>query len=600
MAAYSAQQDTWEYPQGSSHSQVFVNTSLDSPYSVNPALVMGGRLDGGSPFSVTSEGACGAEVQQFAYPDAVYGAGAVKDGTYGAASVDYTYQQAPPQAQSPPLFVPELSPSSTASNFSSPSSSTSPYSTIPLPEAHSSPEIYPSSASHLLPSPDILEKCLPQPPATSMGFAYGDSQGSRFAEIQDQFLRQQRQQADNSASQPQQHFLPSPSSRRHRSPAPSSPSSPYARLSTPLSSPYSKYDRPSIANPSPRKASNRLSLPTPARYDLSPSMAAGYRLATQMGTLGGNERPVAPATDEAMEQLMLEIGTILGPDVMSSLDQPAPSSAPSPLPMPMSLPRRQPELRTERRRPPPAPLNIRAPPLDHSNDYPRRDDWTLFESSEPQHAQASYSYPASAPAWQTDFQHAPPAFEQYPESRYPQQYPLPSSEADIHSRTSYYRPTSAHPSSSFSRPRSAPSVDASTGPYQNLLHRPVPTSPASHAQYGAHYPSVMAQGSEQSYHSAVPASPLRYTTPAPLSYQKSPIKSPIKAAPVRAPRKRANSARGAQPAKAAMFINYGASDAKKLLSGVAPSGSSKRKREDEEAEALRRKEEAAAAVKASA
>jgi hypothetical protein len=34
---------------------------------------------------------------------------------------------------------------------------------------------------------------------------------------------------------------------------------------------------------------------------------------------------------------------------------------------------------------------------------------------------------------------------------------------------------------------------------------------------------------------------------------------------------------------APMFINFTTKDAKKLLSGVAPSGSSKRKREEEEA-----------------
>ncbi|KAK9900047.1 hypothetical protein P389DRAFT_7093 [Cystobasidium minutum MCA 4210] len=66
-----------------------------------------------------------------------------------------------------------------------------------------------------------------------------------------------------------------------------------------------------------------------------------------------------------------------------------------------------------------------------------------------------------------------------------------------------------------------------------------------------------------------------------------PLSSPPKSAPIPAtvpsspatPRRGRGSRRSAAP----MFINFTGKDAKKLLSGVAPSGSSKRKREEEEA-----------------
>ncbi|KPV77769.1 uncharacterized protein RHOBADRAFT_64552 [Rhodotorula graminis WP1] len=50
-------------------------------------------------------------------------------------------------------------------------------------------------------------------------------------------------------------------------------------------------------------------------------------------------------------------------------------------------------------------------------------------------------------------------------------------------------------------------------------------------------------------------------------------------------RKRGSPTKPKQPV--AMFVNYSAQDAKKLLNGVAPSGSTKKRREEEDAQRQR-------------
>ncbi|KAM0748744.1 hypothetical protein T439DRAFT_328007 [Meredithblackwellia eburnea MCA 4105] len=528
-------------------------------------------------------------------------------------------------------LAPELSPSSSATTYSSPSSSGSSYSGLVSPlSSQPSPGI--AGPSGLLPSPDIFDtSCLPQPPATSMGFTH---EGSWFAEMQNTYLQQHSELLAPTPSS-QNRFLSSPSpgpAMRHRSPAPSSyssspgPSSPYSRTSTPASSVYSPYDRrasvsSSIADrrgsdaggPARGRRPSKLSITVPSQY--SPAQAAGYRMAHQMGTLPGQqETPLTPASNDDMEKLMAEIGTILGPEVMNSLD--AATTPHTPLSAPLQQQQHQlmspaqpsPTRRSHRssrsERPRQASLQRRGPPpmpiggngtIEMSGVTLSPEDYALFNASELDYR----SYPASAPAWQTTFsqhqlQHqGPPPPSAYPYPNY-DNYSFGSSPASHYSAAPSVQQVPATPSSMLLsppgipvRPSSAPGVPAHEGLGVPLTHNGrrrgssvdsadiVALNAAAAASSGAYsqgYPSVI----QPSHDYGLPPPHLRhpsgYMTPAPQGFQ-NPPKMP---ATPRPPRKRGTSAKGTQP-KAAMFINYGAADAKKLLSGVAPSGSSKKK-----------------------
>lgn len=345
----------WVYPQAppafySDHT----SHESDESYSVNPALLMGGG-GGGAPYTVDVEGSYPVEPAQFCGKDE---SKSPRQLAYDAAYFDPAHEHREPASQgySPPAFVPELSPSS--STFSSPTSSATPDPSV----LASAPTL--RLSDNLLPSLEISDAGhIPAGPATSMGFAYGAAQGSRFAEMQDSYLREQAGQQQHSPVRPR--YLSSPSApgpHRHRSPAPSSyspspsPSSTYSHLSSPVTSSFSPYERRdrrgsigSNVNDASRgsphsltRRTSRLNLSIP-QQSLSPLVSAGYRMGSQMGTLlGGPDDPVAPATDEAMDQLMLEMGTILGPPI-AALEPPFQHSFPSPqtLPMPISLPRRE-------------------------------------------------------------------------------------------------------------------------------------------------------------------------------------------------------------------------------------------------------------------
>lgn len=104
-------------------------------------------------------------------------------------------------------------------------------------------------------------------------------------------------------------------------------------------------------------------------------------------------------------------------------------------------------------------------------------------------------------------------------------------------------------------------------------------------------PAKVAQTSIAARRATVGPSPLDLAKPlssqsSPLSgltsmdhVNASPTSAPVVASAPVSPTKRRNNRRSMAP----MFINFTTKDAKKLLSGVAPSGSSKRKREEEEA-----------------
>ncbi|BGP16786.1 hypothetical protein JCM10213_002180 [Rhodosporidiobolus nylandii] len=260
-------------------------------------------------------------------------------------------------------------------------------------------------------------------------------------------------------------------------------------------------------------------------------------------------------------------------------------------------------------------------------------------------AQGHRSYPSSAPAWRTTFDLAPPlspsrpAQPSDPQSAYQQSYyAVPSSLAYTHSALSSslaipqqpqhphdpFRPSSAprdplpdmSPFTGSSRRRRS-SVDsaalqaaAQRRPYQypppnsysNYAYSRPPPPPSSQQNISPHdwySPETSHFASWQQQPRFPPQMPIvlqpvpppqpdRPATPPP-----APLKSPKKASP-----------RKKRPSKAkppgAMFINYSSADSKKLLSGVAPSGSIKKRQLEEEAARLAAEEAAQVQAQATA
>jgi len=237
--------------------------------------------------------------------------------------------------------------------------------------------------------------------------------------------------------------------------------------------------------------------------------------------------------------------------------------------------------RYTQQRPPPLQLNTSQPPMpppftgtiEVSGVALDPEDLEMLVSPDPNQYQdgvmssstSTRAYPASAPAWQTTFnQGPPPPMPQYSQASYghyptlpvypPAQYaPYP---APPHS-TGLAPPASFAPS----RPHSAPGI---AEPAPGLAPPPLLRRGSS-----------LRDSATSDKSAPVAPAPAPATAAAPT---KAPIKTPKKGVGKKA-KKDAGGIGG-------MFVNYGASDAKKLLSGVAPSGSSKRKREEEEAARL--------------
>ncbi|BGO92033.1 hypothetical protein NBRC10512_001014 [Rhodotorula toruloides] len=218
----------------------------------------------------------------------------------------------------------------------------------------------------------------------------------------------------------------------------------------------------------------------------------------------------------------------------------------------------------------------------------------------------SRSYPASASAWRTTFDlppAPPPPVPPFPHAHYTSyndQYLSPTKPVSTYtlshssSMNSLALPPNPHQraySAQGHLPRSVSSQDpflSSSPPRASssvLRRRSSVDSVNLAASYGRHpYPPPLPQQQQppQQPFPAVlqPAPPqgvARPSTPPPKPAQAN-SKSPSKTTPKR---KRGSPTKTKQPA--AMFINYSSQDAKKLLSGVAPSGSSKKKREEDEA-----------------
>ncbi|GAA5935166.1 uncharacterized protein JCM15063_000958 [Sporobolomyces koalae] len=204
-------------------------------------------------------------------------------------------------------------------------------------------------------------------------------------------------------------------------------------------------------------------------------------------------------------------------------------------------------------------------------------------------------------------------------------YGSPTSQALAHTYSTHSLPSSSSPPSQ-ATPRRRSSFAARPSPSSWAHPPPRPMQVPHSYSYGP--PAISAPSflpsQSSSYHNvplplrpmpapgapvdpSPPPSPTKQSvatsTSTPTPKSKLPP-APAAASPSRAPtapvspKKKRGGAKARNPA--AMFVNFSAADAKKLLSGVAPSGSSKKKREEEEAAAAAAAAEAAGSASTSA
>lgn len=327
-----------------------------------------------------------------------------------------------------------------------------------------------------------------------------------------------------------------------------------------------------------------------------------------------------------MEQLLGQLGSFLGPDATAN-ESPQPQHR-----IPPDVPRGGKAGSSYSQQVVASHVSAltQAPPtsfggsIDISGVRLSEEDMALLD--EPDYNYEDRQYPASAPAWQTSFNlgrsgpHPPyqqnfnaprytaaPLSPHYPAPHYtsaPLAPPLSYSHADIDG------PLTAPP-----RPRSTPILEQ-----QATFGAPPPLSgggtrrrrssvddAASYAlasriyAINSGYTYDQQPNSHQSYSYSRPAPTHRHTyspslSTSSISSASSPVavhRLPAQATTPRTPPTKVASPRKTRtsPTKkkgaggVPMFVNFGASDSKKLLSGVAPSGSSKRRREEQEAAA---------------
>lgn len=214
-----------------------------------------------------------------------------------------------------------------------------------------------------------------------------------------------------------------------------------------------------------------------------------------------------------------------------------------------------------------------------------------FESLPQHHMSSPHQRPRSVPGGAS----RPPPVLSYPP-------PSPSSgrrrrssvdNASVYAPSnSYQRPASPydHPSHPHSSPRR---VRAPTAPAAPLPPRSQPQIYTHAYTYDAANPHAQPIPVAYTRRNSSPPPPHPLQT-VPRTPTKGAATPSVLASPRKTPSRSPTKAKGKGEA-VPMFINYSASDSKKLLSGVAPSGSSKRRREEAEAEAA-----ATAAAEASA
>ncbi|GAA5916132.1 hypothetical protein JCM8208_002218 [Rhodotorula glutinis] len=235
------------------------------------------------------------------------------------------------------------------------------------------------------------------------------------------------------------------------------------------------------------------------------------------------------------------------------------------------------------------------------------------------------TYPQSAPAWQTSFDLPPPPPPSSLSSRWnphsassaAQSYALAHSNS-VGSLAPAFNPHVRAHSARDAQPSSSSHESAyPTSPSVAALRRrsschafvgasqPPPSPHRHHAHPHSHQPPPWANSASTSSPSRQPYYPTYERQPLPAVLQPPPdVLRPVTPPPreqgglsasvsrgspmspkTTPKRKRGSPTKPKQPV--AMFVNYSAQDAKKLLNGVAPSGSTKKRREEEDAQRQR-------------
>ncbi|KAI5478437.1 hypothetical protein MNV49_005078 [Pseudohyphozyma bogoriensis] len=410
-------------------------------------------------------------------------------------------------------------------------------------------------------------------------------QPSGFALAQENFLAGHGSGSSASPSQPpaalpqQQQFYPNTSSPAYFPPSPAS---------LPQSTPrHSVVDGVSGAQPrhlvsSPSNQGSNIASTSTARYSLPPQNPA----ISVNGPVSPTYQPVpysapsnlavsqkmaqAPSREE-VNQFLAEMNEMLGPETMAALSPPTQVRQ-----IPTTPQRSTYQL-------PPAPPAPRSPTYSKmaptgtgrgvynvSGVLLDEADIGLFSNSR----SPSPCPPATYPTYQLPSQ--PPAFRQPPYSSqqyfgsppdYYNTYTLPSQQQQQQPSANTYYDSQGQLQSfgGFSRPRSAPSSPQLGGDGGfafgggHSLNRRRGSSMDGFPRVGGPY--------EPAYGYAPPSPTRRVVVP-----------------PKIAPKKPTNAGKGKKKGGGISFINFSANDANVLLSGVAPSGSSKRKREDDHGE----------------
>ncbi|GAA5938416.1 hypothetical protein JCM1841_005356 [Sporobolomyces salmonicolor] len=523
----------------------------------------------------------------------------------------YSYCTAPSPA--PPALAPASSPSASSSVYSS-LVSPSPYDTRTSPPT--------DSPCALLTSANVHDE-------SPTSYGQRKAQEARwFTERQEGYLQQQpafdptSYALDPSASAPPSTPSPRPISSSHLYRSPSA-------YSTTSSSPTSPYDQATTSKPYTRPLRRRsstgtFSLDSPTRrespqstHPMAPqvivqdgsSFRAGrrqtsltielppvYGLRARLPTIGASPQVMPqetfavasmPATasgdgetglSEAsmleMEQLLGDMGSILGSQGTSGFDpSPVPSSAPySPR---SSVPGGTYAPHSWRQRLSPPNTSHGQTSISISGVTLAAEDLALFDT--PTLFSSGFdnrSYPASAPAWRTSFDLGP--LPPTP-SRAPWDY-LPQSDPPN------YSPGSLSPPPDLYQVQHGGHLRCASAPRQ-IVYAPPPNSPPPSTKRRRSSIDTASLASHTFYSSLPPAAsraPYAYAPPPGPYHSSPPVSRTVSPSSKSTPKRK----RAATKPAVAMFVNYSASDAKKLLSGVAPSGSSKRRREEEEAARL--------------
>ena len=537
-------------------------------------------------------------------PHQLYANASYSSPVYGA-SLDSAVSYSAPSARSlsfeggAPSPLPALSPPRSGTSFSSPTSSASSYGGVVSPR-QLPPQRQLSSHGILLPPADVyslapsgLSAPPPRPNFARRGSSAGDGP-SWFADAQEQYLTQQFQPQ---AYQPHQHqamYQPPYSAdfAQHRSPhrtsfsTPGQPHmSPYSRLAGQAamdrrgSTGNLRYDAMarSGASKDPRTSPvRRASLiamgdATPPRPSAVKRRGSRLSIAVPPPT---NDLPQSSPLEQS--QSSEEIDQILQMvDMMSSFDNSPQGQA---MQHQESTSSSQGHSRYTHQRPPPLQINTSqgsgssAPysgTIEVSGVTLGAEDLEMLVSPDPNQfhdgSHAERAYPASAPAWQTTFTHGPPP-------------PIPNFSPGSHGN---YPTSPVYPSAQYTAYPPPPHSAGLAPPAGFAPSRPRSAEPAS----GLAPPVLLRRGSSLRESTSASPTPVAAAAAAPEPAA-VPVPAPAKA-PARTPKKGVGKkAKKDAGGIGGMFVNYGASDAKKLLSGVAPSGSSKRKREEEEAARL--------------